>query len=242
MSNFAGMRGKLPAQPSLTVDLFHYLKYPLPAPPKSYDYGNRVKNYPMAANDQYGDCTIAGVIHMLQLAYVEVGEVFHYPGDQAVIDTYLRLSGGVDSGLVIANVLKEWMTNGLFGTKIAGWAPVNIHNWDQMKTAAYAFGGLYVGVEMPAEAEQQFEAGQNWHIDEHTGTPVGGHCVTISGFNSFGADIQTWGAETACTQNWWKTFGSEDYVVIPEIFVEKKHGPLANFDVTKLQADLKDLA
>jgi hypothetical protein len=242
MPNTAGMRGKLPAQPSMMANLFHYLKYPLPVPPKSYDYGNRVKNYPMAANDQYGDCTIAGVIHMLQLVYAEMGEVFKYPGDQEVIDTYLRLSGGVDSGLVIVNVLKEWMTNGLFGTKIAGWAPVNVHNWDHMKVAAYAFGGLYVGVEMPAEAEQQFEAGQNWHIDENTASPVGGHCVTISGFNSFGADIQTWGAETACTQNWWKTFGSEAYVVIPEIFVEKGHGPLANFDISKLQADLKDLA
>ena len=242
MANVAGMRGKLPAVNPMMASLFHYLKYPLPTVPKSFDYGHKVDKFPMAANDKFGDCTIAGAVHMMQLAYAEVNETFTYPGDQAIIDTYMHLSGGADNGLVMRNVLQAWMQDGLFGTKIAGWAPVNIHNWDHMRAAAYAFGGLYVGIEMPQEAEEQFEAGENWHIDENTEGPIGGHCVTISGINTMGADIQTWGAETAMTKGWWNRFGSEAYVIVPEIFVEAGHGPVNNFSVKQMQADLKDIS
>ena len=236
-----GLRGKLPVQPTNLSNFTQYTKGTLPKPPAAFDYGHKVSLFPMAANDQYGDCTIAGVIHMLQLAYAEVGKVFQYPGDQAVIDTYMRLSGGADTGLILIDVLREWYTNGLFGVKLAGWAPVDIHNWDEMRSAAYCFGGLYVGVEMPANAEQQFERGQNWHVDEHTGSPVGGHCVTLSGLNRFGADLETWGAETGLTKGWWQRFGSEAYVVIPEVFVETGHGPLANIDIKTLQSDLRNV-
>lgn len=241
MSNVPGMRGKLPAK-QLPMNTFgHYVKGMLPTPPKSFDYGHKVVNFPMAANDRLGDCTIAGVIHMIQLAYAEVGEVFKYPGDKAVEDTYMKLTGGADGGLVIVDVLNEWTKNGLFGVKLEAWTPVDRTNWEEMRAATYCFGGLYVGVEMPAEAEQQFSNHENWHIDNMSGPPVGGHCITISGMNSFGADIETWGAETGLTRQWWNTYSSEAFAVIPEIFVEKNHGPLANIDIVTLKKDLVDI-
>ena len=239
----AGKRGKLaPARAAHLGALTDYLTAPLPVPPSSFNYGNKVTSgFPMALNDTYGDCAIAGVIHLLEIWYAEVGEVFAYPGDEVVKETYFKLTGGQDTGLVLQNVLKEWQTNGLFGTKILGYAPIEIRDTKTFKAATYAFGGTYLGVELPANAEQQFEAGQPWHLAGGYQRPVGGHCIVGSGANRLGVDDLTWGAEDAFTWSWWNYYGSEIWVAIPEIFAEKGHGPLANIDIASLQLDLKSV-
>ena len=142
----AGLRGKAPAEHLAMGTLEHYVKGPLYTPPRSLDYSNKVKNYPMALNDVYGDCTIAGIIHMRQLVYAEIGEEFAYPGDEAVKETYFKLSNGQDQGLVERMVLDTWMKEGLFGNKISAYAPVNIKNRQEMMAAIYLFGSVYLGV------------------------------------------------------------------------------------------------
>ena len=242
MTKVSGLLGKLPAQQIPMGPFSTYVKGELPKPPSSFDYAHRVKGgFPMALNDQLGDCVIAGAVHMLQLAYAEVGEEFKYPGDDAVRETYLRLTHGADSGLVITDVLKEWTVNGLFGVKLAAWAPINKDDWDEMKAAAYCFGGLYVGIEIPQNAPTQFENNQDWHLSEDAGQVIGGHCVTLSGFNRFGSDVETWGDETGMTKGWWGVYGSEAFGIIPEVFVDKKHGPLENIDIDTLRKDLINL-
>jgi hypothetical protein len=237
----AGKRGKLAAEMPMLGTLEKYMKPHFPTPPRSFDYSNRVAEYPMALNDQLGDCTIAGVIHMLQLAYAEIGEVFEYPGDDEVKATYLKLSGGADNGLVEHNVLQAWLKDGLFSNKITAYVPVNIKNRKEMAFALYSFGSLYLGVEMPANAEQQFEAHENWHVTEDHPQPVGGHCVVATGMNAFGIDCITWGALQSMTWSWWDSYGIEAWVAIPEIFIEANHGPLWHFDILSLCEDLKNL-
>lgn len=239
----AGKRGKLaPVRAAKLGCLTDYLKAPLPKPPSSFNYGNKVPGgFPIALNDTYGDCAIAGVIHLLQIWYAEVGEIFVYPGDEVVKETYFNLTGGGDTGLVLQNVLKEWQTNGLFGTKIIGYAPVEIRDLDTFKAATYAFGGTYLGVELPSNAEQQFEEGQPWHVTGGYKPPVGGHCIVGSGANRLGVDDLTWGAEDAFTWSWWNYYGSEIWAVIPEIFETKGHGPLADIDIAGLELDLKNV-
>lgn len=237
----AGLRGKAPAEHLAMGTLEHYVKGPLYTPPRSLDYSNKVKNYPMALNDVYGDCTIAGIIHMLQLVYAEIGEEFAYPGDEAVKETYFKLSNGQDQGLVERMVLDTWMKEGLFGNKISAYAPVNIKNRQEMMAAIYLFGSVYLGVEMPPNAEQQFEAHEPWHIVNFPEQAMGGHCIVATGYNRFGIDIITWGATESMTWGWWEEYGSEAWVVIPEIFVEADHGPVWNIDILALQQDLNNL-
>lgn len=237
----AGKRGKLDAKPLMTGHLSQYMKSSLPVPPKSFDYAHRVNEFPMALNDTYGDCTIAGVVHMLQLLYAEIGETFVYPGDEAVKETYFQLSGGADNGLVEQDVLQAWMTKGLFGTQIVAYAPIKITNQRELAAACYAFGAIYLGVQMPDAAEQQFENGQPWHLTGNDAPPTGGHCIVASGANSFGVDMITWGAEDSFTWDWWKKYGSEAWVVIPEAFVEINHGPVSTIDIMTLRKDLQSL-
>jgi len=240
-NRYAGQRGKNAAEVPAMSTLSSYMTSPVFKTPRSFDYSNRVKDYPMALNDTYGDCTIAGVVHMLQLAYAEIGEVFEYPGDDAVKQEYFKLTGGADTGLVEHDVLKTWMTDGLFGTKISAYAPVNIKNRDEMAAAIYLFGSVYLGVEMPPDAETQFESHQPWHVPMYPEEPSGGHCVVATGCNRFGVDIITWGATESMTWQWWETYGSEAWVVIPEAFVELDHGPIWNINILSLQEDLKNL-
>ena len=237
----AGKMGKLPAQMLAMGTLNEYMRVNIPTPPPTFDYSSKVKNYPMALNDTYGDCTIAGIVHMLQLIYAEVGETFEYPGDEAVKEIYFKLSGGSDSGLVEHSVLQAWMTTGLFNNKISAYAPVNIKNQTEMKAAIYLFDSVYLGVEMPKNAITQFENHQPWHIDGKPEQPSGGHCVIATGYNRLGMDIITWGSTESMTWEWWENYGSEAWVVIPEIFVEADHGPVWSIDILKLQQDLKNL-
>lgn len=237
----AGKRGKNAAKKVALGTLGNYAKTPLPPAPKSFDYSTDVADYPMALNDQLGDCTIAGVVHLLQLAYAEIGEVFQYPGDAAVRSTYMTLSGGADTGLVEHDVLQTWMQQGLFGTKILAYAPLDIKNHDELASAIYMFGAVYMGVEMPQNAEQQFEAHQPWHIDGIPEPPSGGHCIVATGANSLGIDHITWGAVESMTWEWWDTYGSEAWVIVPEVFVEADHGPVWTVDILALQKDIQNL-
>lgn len=236
-----GLRGKLAARQPAMGSLRHYVHHDLPKPPSAFDYASDVTSYPMALNDTYGDCTIAGIVHLLQLAYAEIGEVFTYPGDSAVKDTYFGMSGGVDSGLVEADVMKHGSTEGFFGEKFAGVMPVNIGSREEMREACYAFGGVYLGVEMPENAEEQFANHEPWSPTKPPEPPVSGHCVVATGCNSLGMDVVTWGATQPVTWKWWDTYKSEAWVVIPQVWVEVDHGPLANIDILRLQQDMASM-
>ena len=235
----AGKRGKLAPQYLLNKSLRDYMKVSLPSTPVSLDYAPRVSDFPMADNDRLGCCTISGVVHLLQLQYAEIGEVFEYPGDDVVETTYFSQTGGADTGCVETSILKAWEASGLFDTKLAAWIPVNPKDEQEIRAATYLFGGVYFGVELPANAEQQFEDHKPWHLTIPRGRPVGGHCVVGSGYNRQGVNLITWGKETVATWDWMDRYCSEAYAVIPQAFVEADHGPLYKINIEQLQEDMK---
>lgn len=241
MKRFSGLRGKGTAAKPTMGTLSNYVRGVVPSPPASFDYSSKVKNYPMALNDTYGDCTIAGVVHMLQLSYAELGETFEYPGDEAIKNEYFKLTNGNDAGLVEHDVLKTWMNDGLFKNKISAYAPVNIKNHSEIAAAIYLFGSVYLGVEMPPSAEEQFESNKPWDVSQPIEEPSGGHCVVATGCNELGIEIITWGSTASMTWAWWDAYGSEAWVVIPEAFIELDHGPVWNINILTLQEDLKNL-
>jgi hypothetical protein len=252
----AGKRGKLPSTPpAWTINDF--LVAPIPPAIIPFDWATKVTGgFPMALNDQWGDCTIAGVVHLLQLIYAVVGQTFVYPGDTAVLDTYCQLLGiqpsqlnaNTDTGLVETDVLNAWMTgDGLFGTKIVGWAPIKVNDWPTMESACYSFGGLYLGGDIPQISETQFEEHKWWTTVPGNNPPIGGHCFTGSGavapspmYVSGGIKTETWGAETGFTRKWWAAYGTNCYVVLPQLFQQVGHGALASVDTAKLQTAIAD--
>ncbi len=180
-----GKTGRLPARcPTELRDLSEYAE--LPTPPPAFNGYGLVREWPMYANDQIGDCTLAAAAHLLEswnsdLPAEHKAAAVAPPSTDAVVRAYFRATGGQDSGLVEANVLREWATSGLWGSRIGGYVPAQAQNVEQLRRAMAAYGAVYLGVNLPEEAERQFEAGEPWTIDGKPTQPIGGHAVPAVG-------------------------------------------------------------
>lgn len=256
----AGQRGLiLDDRPSGVLLSDHLTDEGLEVPTAPYDYAKIVKaqgGFPMACNNLLGNCTIAGLVHLLQLIYAVMGMKFAYPGDAAVTAYYWKLVGhGPQSeddpgpGLMMLTVIDDILAHGAFGTKIVAYGELDISDWEGIKTAAFNFGGVYLAVNLPQSAETDFNEHKIW---TPSGSPIGGHCITGSGDSQlevYGAvedeavaktealvDTETWGDETAFTEPWWKKYGAQAFVLLPELFVTMGHGPLKNVKLATLEA------
>ena len=112
--------------------------------------------YPMDGNDKYGDCTIAGFDHFARgrassTRSRTVRRLYRFSPRSTS-----ALTGGQDSGLNEEFVLKTAYEKGIFGTKIAAFAPVSTTNLLQWHQAISMYGGLYLGIQCPESAQVQF--------------------------------------------------------------------------------------
>ena len=207
----------------------------LPQPPASVDAPSGV-TWGMDDNDRLGCCTIAGVDHLIAAWNAELNETDPRPTDAEIQSTYFSITGGQDTGCVEADVLKLWQTKGLFGNKIAAYAPVHPQNIIELHQAIAFYGGAYLGIACPASAQEQFQAGQPWTYVP--GSPIeGGHCIDAVGFTSTSLICVTWGALVEVTYGFMAHFASEAWAVVSQELVEKGSDNF-NLDLKTLQADL----
>ena len=214
------------------------------APPAAVEAPQPAGGWPMALNNELGDCTIAGEVHVDQAGAIIVGEPWSYPGDDAVKGTYFGLTGGADSGLLLANVLRPWNSPGGFGIKNGGYASVNPKNTTLVKQSIWIFGNAYIGVNLPMPAQQQFNPDGSG-VWELTGTSAdyqieGGHCVVPVGYTAEGVIAVTWGSTVLITWEWWATYVTQAYAVVPPAFVEKG-GDARGFDIAAIEQFVKNL-
>lgn len=228
--------GCLPARlPFGLSTLGTYATGKLPKPPASVDAPSNVV-WGMDDNDTIGDCTIAGVDHLIAAWDADYNELDSRPTDTTIQSTYFALTGGQDTGLNEADVLKAWQTTGLFNNKIAGYAPVHPHNLVEIHQAIAFYGGSYFGIACPASAQEQFQAGQPWTYVKDS--PIeGGHCIVGVGFDASGVYCVTWGGLALVTYPFLAHYMSESWCVISQELVEHG-GDALNIDLATLQADL----
>jgi hypothetical protein len=189
----------------------------------------------MDGNDQYGDCTMAGVAHLIAAWDVEVTEDDLVPSSDEVVKEYFSLTGGQDSGLNEANVLQTWHRSGLFGHKIEAYAPVSPSNLVEIQQTIAYYGGAYFGIQCPQSAQEQFQNGQPWTYVP--GSPIeGGHCIDGLGYTPSGLLCATWGGIALVTWQFLAHFLEEVWAIISPEFVAAGKGPL--LDLATLEADL----
>src|ERR1039457_4915750 len=224
--------GKLAAtRPYGLSDLGAYAVGKLPAPPKTVDYHSGV-TLPIDGNDQYGDCVMAGTAHLIGAWDHEVTVTDHVPVGQEVVNEYFELTGGADQGLNESDVLHTWHTAGLFGDKIAGYAPVNYQSLISLSQATAFYGGTMFGIQVPASCQEQFAAGEPWTYEPDS--PIeGGHCVIELGYDSLYRYWATWGGVTQVAYSFIDAYCDEAWAFIPRSFVEAKRGP--TLDLASLQ-------
>jgi hypothetical protein len=143
-----------------------------------------------------------------------------------------------EEGAVELDVLRYWRETGVGGHHIGAFAGVSLHDESLVRTGAYLFGGLYIGLALPLTAQHQ-------DVWDWTGTlsgPAapgswGGHAVDIVGYDDGGLTFVTWGSLKRMTWRFWERYVDEVYALLSNDFLNGDRAP-NGFDLTALKADL----
>jgi len=107
-----------------------------------------------------------------------------------------------------------------------------------VETAAWLFGGLYIGLQMPLTAQAQ----KVWDWTGSLAGPArpgswGGHAVDVVRYDKNGLTVVTWGRLQELTWQFWDRYCDEAYCMLSDDFLEKGNAP-NGFDLAALEADL----
>lgn len=229
-----------------TLRFSNYLDFSnLPTSPKAYDTlqavytktGNHNPShlFPMDGNDNYGDCTCAGIAHALTLYNGLIGKTF-IPTKDVVVREYLSLSGGEDSGLAELDVLHHFTRVGMFGHKGLAFVRLNPANLSFIKLAIFLFGGVYLGFQVQEDAISDFQARKIWQPGKLTSE---GHAVFATSYTPETVTLLTWGNTQVASWKWWAQCVDECYAILPDEALSTNYHP--GFNLTHLKQDLAKL-
>ena len=177
-------------------------------------------------NDTIGDCTIAGPCHQ-EMVWRDINGVMFFPTDADALAAYEAVGGynpnatpdangnnPTDQGCVLLDVLNYWKQTGIAGRKIGAFVQVNQLNIDHIRQAAYLFGGLIVGINMPVSAKNQptlWDTPPEGLTGDGTPGSWGGHCIYMPGYDQNVMETITWGERIAMTISFWQNYIDEVY-------------------------------
>lgn len=199
-------------------------------------------HYGMLGNDQYGDCTFAGFVHLVQATCLLLGTTPPSPTSPEVVQAYLLFTHGQDMGAVEADVLAALYSTGILGVKLAGYAN-GLKGIPELLQIIQYGGAAYLGVMVPMPMQDQFQAGE---LIDLTNTSAdndieGGHCIDGIAFDQAAetVDVLTWGSRVKVTFRWLDRYLDEQWMVIPQQV--KDAGQLEGMDWAHLTADMESL-
>lgn len=216
----------------------------LPQPPAEFDIVPNVNEWQMCLNDKLGDCTVAAVAHMVQVWVDAVTGKTPTIRNPIVEQFYQQVSGYVpgdpstDDGANMRDVLKRWLKQEFDKHSIKAFARVN--NFGELRTALWAFGGLYLGLNLPLTAQEQLENGEAWDVVAADGDQAGswgGHCVNAISFDAKGFTVVTWGKRQYLSNEFLVEYGDEAYGIISPDWLGAGKTP-EGFDLAQLESDL----
>lgn len=226
-----------------------YLTAALPKRPTSFGHEAGFA-WQMLGNDKYGDCVFAGGDHEQMLFAGEGGKTAVFSdvtalSDYASVTGFNPLTGAGDNGTDVRMAMKYRAKTGLVDEtgkrhRIAAYLSIDPKNLDHILTAAYLFGACGIGIEFPASAMTQFNAGKPWSVVKGASIE-GGHYIPVVAKRGSYVEIVTWGRTQKCTQSFIKAYCDEAWAIIsPEILNGEGKTP-EGFDLAALQADLAAL-
>jgi hypothetical protein len=251
--------GRLPAdysKPRLWLEDY-YVDTAMPTPPQNVDRASRVATWPMYKNDVWGCCTIAGIAHMLgaQATYAKGAELTY--DDAEIATAYEGVCPGFDpatdandNGAVMSDVLAYMASTGLMpGTsvadqhKITAYAQLRDMSPANLKLAMYLFGSVYIGVNLPQSAQEQFSRGEPWTYQKGSRI-AGGHCVVLQKdtpafVNEFTAI--SWGAAVRVQDKWLATYMMEAWVAITPAWFQSNAHTIDAVSLVTLTDDMRAL-
>jgi hypothetical protein len=217
----------------------------LPAPMGLIDFHSHVHDYAMLLNDQLGDCTAAALLHIIQ-SWTDYASVEFDPTDAEALKIY-EVTGGyipgdpsTDNGAVVQDVLDYWRKTGVNGHKIVAFAKIQDPTKVRLRQALQVFGTVYLGIECPSSALDQFNADEPWTVVP--GSPIaGGHAIALAGWNmrhSASAVVLTWGKAQHATGEFLETYTEEAWVPISEDWINAQGvTPVSGLNMQQLSED-----
>ncbi|HEV2591169.1 MAG TPA: hypothetical protein VGU02_04680, partial [Gaiellaceae bacterium] len=212
----------------------------LTAPPAQLDLTENVLDWPMYANDRIGDCTIAAAGHMIE-AWTEASqgravEVTEPDVLRAFDAVKITDPATGEEGAVELDVLRYWRTTGVGGHRIGAFA---VHDEELVRTGAFLFGGVYIGLALPLTAQQQ----DVWDWTGSLAGPAkpgswGGHAVDVVGYDAEALTVVTWGSVKRMTWAFWERYVDEAYALLSDDFLNAGRAP-NGFDLAALKSDLE---
>lgn len=213
-------------------------------PPPAADYYTKAAASltRMYLNDQLGCCVVSGKAHSFGVWSAndsDSGGVIQAT-DQEVLSQYRRWCGhlGNDSGCIIDEVLTRILNEGMvLGGKtyrIDGFAAVDHTSKKLVQVALLLTGSATIGINLPA-------AWTNSDVWDVTNSRiVGGHDVSVVGYDERGVYVSSWGRVYLMT---WAAFLStrwveEMYVVLSDVWYGPDRMSPAGLDAAALKAAL----
>jgi len=231
---------------SRTLKLSRYFLATLPAAPPKVTYSKGVTNWGMMLNDQYGDCTIAGAAHAVQVWTLNCGGKMVTLSDSMVLGYYSTWDGfdpknefATDRGGVEIDVLNLWRHDKFNGHELVAYADPDVQNLEHVRQAHNLFGGLYIGLNLPLTAQTQ-EVWDTPIFKTKKSAPGswGGHCVFVCDYDQESFTCITWGKLKKMTKSFWLNYCDEAHALLsPDWLSQGKsiHG----FDLATLTTDLR---
>ena len=191
----------------------------------------------MLGNSQYGDCSIAGILHVIMTwAANESPNTAPVFTTQQAVNLYFQLTGGSDNGLALETVLKFFQNTGWNGYKIGPYLAIDPSDQETIQAAISVFGPLYIGINLPSGWESNTKT---W--DANAGYSVGGHCVAPIDESAKGLITSSWGQLPVMTFRGCAQYCDEMYVILaPSIWASTGNAP-NGLDVAALQSDFQAL-
>jgi hypothetical protein len=223
-------------------------------PPDKYHIDHNQTEFPLFANDQYGDCTCASQGHRIVAQERNASQKELALTDEDVLEVYSAVTGfrpddpNTDNGAYCLDVLNYMRRVGMGQEKdgtshtIYAYAKVNHKDHNEVKLASYIFGGVYTGVALPISAQSQ--VGDVWEIVPGSDSAYGswgGHAMSTVGYDETGPIFITWGALQHATWDWWHKYVDESYAVISEDLIRSRGTTRLGFNLNQLQAELANL-
>jgi hypothetical protein len=229
--------GRLPAtRPAVLKDLALYATGVLPRPPAKVAMPNI--DLPMDGNDKYGDCTMAGIDHVVRVCEHQFGGDIPLPTEAKIVAKYLELSPN-DEGLNESELLARWLKPGVglnlgYGQPVA-YVPVPPKDAFQVMQSIAFYGTCYFGGMVGQPQQEQFSSGEPWKWVD--GQEEDGHCWVGVGYDEGGVYSATWGG--IAYQPWGFLAHSLDeaWCILTHQLVEVKADTLG-IDIATLKADL----
>ena len=237
--------GKLPARNDpRTLKLSKYLRAIAPAPP-AVDWTTKIAAWGAMLNDSTGDCVFAAAGHATQTWTAAQG-IERTPPDSQILSYYEQWAGynpsdpSTDQGAVELDFLNRWRRDGFCGAILSAYADPDPKNIEHIKQSIALFGGVYVGVQLPNSALDQFNAGEPWTI-AGDGTIAGGHALWLPKYDSQWLYCVTWGKLQPMAYGFFENCCDEAHALCSPEFLNAQGVSASRVDFAAWDADLEQV-